>query len=45
MAAIEAKRNAILVDMMKLFRKHKIGSGLVLDRELKARKKKLKVKQ
>ena len=38
-AAIEAKRNAILVDMMKLFRKHKIGSGLVLDRELKARKK------
>ncbi len=39
-AAIEAKRNAILVDMMKLFRKHKIGSGLVLDRELKARKKK-----
>ncbi len=44
-AAIEAKRNAILVDMMKLFRKHKIGSGLVLDRELKARKKKLKVKQ
>ena len=38
-AAIEAKRNAILVDMMKLFKKHKIGSGLVLERELKARKK------
>jgi carnitine 3-dehydrogenase len=29
-AQIEAKRNAILVDMMKLFRKHKIGAGLVL---------------
>jgi hypothetical protein len=26
--------------MMKLFKKHKIGAGLVLDRELKARKKK-----
>lgn len=41
-AAIEAKRNDILVDMMKLFRKHKIGAGLVLDRELKARRKKSK---
>jgi carnitine 3-dehydrogenase len=39
-AAIEAKRNAILVDMMKLFRKHKIGAGLVLERELQARKRK-----
>jgi carnitine 3-dehydrogenase len=39
-AEIEAKRNAILVDMMKLFKKHKIGAGLVLDRETKARKKK-----
>lgn len=39
-AAIEAKRNAVLVDMMKVFRKHKIGSGLVLEREIKARKKK-----
>jgi carnitine 3-dehydrogenase len=39
-AQMEAKRNAILVDMMKLFKKHKIGSGLVLDREMKARKKK-----
>jgi carnitine 3-dehydrogenase len=29
-AQIEAKRNAILVDMMKLFKKHKIGAGLVL---------------
>ncbi|MGH6854343.1 MAG: 3-hydroxyacyl-CoA dehydrogenase NAD-binding domain-containing protein [Aestuariivirga sp.] len=34
-AAIEAKRDAILVDMMKLFRKHKIGAGLVLERESK----------
>jgi carnitine 3-dehydrogenase len=34
---IEAKRNAILVDMMKLFRKHKIGAGLVLEREMKAK--------
>ncbi len=32
-AAIEAKRNDILVDMMKLFKKHKIGAGLVLERE------------
>ena len=35
----EAKRNAILVDMMKLFKKHKIGSGLVLKREEKSKKK------
>ena len=39
-AQIEAKRNAILVDMMKLFKKHKIGAGLVLDREMKAKKRK-----
>ncbi|MDE2446533.1 MAG: L-carnitine dehydrogenase [Alphaproteobacteria bacterium] len=38
-AQIEAKRNAILVDMMKLFKKHKIGAGLVLDREMKAKKR------
>jgi carnitine 3-dehydrogenase len=38
-AQIEAKRNAILVDMMKLFKKHKIGAGLVLEREEKAKKK------
>jgi hypothetical protein len=25
--------------MMKLFRKHKIGSGLVLEREMKKKKK------
>ena len=40
-AQIEAKRNAILVDMMKLFKKHKIGAGLVLDREQKAQKKRV----
>ncbi len=34
---IEAKRNAVLVDMMKVFQKHGIGAGLVLERELKAR--------
>ena len=39
-AKIEAKRNAILVDMMKLFKKHKIGAGLVLEREEKKPKKK-----
>ncbi len=39
MREIEAKRNAILVDMMKLFKKHKIGAGLVLEREMKAKKK------
>ncbi len=38
-AKIEAKRNAILVDMMKLFKKHKIGAGLVLEREEKTKKK------
>ena len=41
-AKIEAKRNAILVDMMKLFQKHKIGAGLVLEREEKAKKKRKK---
>jgi carnitine 3-dehydrogenase len=41
-AQLEAKRNAILVDMMKLFKKHKIGAGLVLEREDKAKKKKRK---
>jgi carnitine 3-dehydrogenase len=40
-AQIEKKRNAILVDMMKLFRKHNIGAGLVLAREMKQRKKKI----
>ena len=34
-AQMEAKRNAILVDMMKLFKKHKIGAGLVLARDKK----------
>ena len=32
-AEIEAKRNAVLVDMMHLFKKHKVGAGLVLARE------------
>jgi carnitine 3-dehydrogenase / betainyl-CoA thioesterase len=32
-AEIEAKRNAVLVDMIHLFKKHKIGAGLVLARE------------
>ena len=39
-AQLETKRNAILVDMMKLFKKHKIGAGLVLAREEKTRKNK-----
>ncbi len=43
-AQIEAKRNAVLVDMMKLFKKHKIGSGLTLEREEKAKKKPKKKK-
>jgi carnitine 3-dehydrogenase len=34
-AEIEAKRNDVLVDMMKLFKKHRIGAGLVLAREEK----------
>ncbi len=38
-AQLETKRNAILVDMMKLFKKHKIGAGLVLARETKKKKK------
>lgn len=37
-ADIEARRNAILVDMMKLFRKHRIGAGLTLERELGRRR-------
>ncbi len=41
-AQLEAKRNAILVDMMKLFKKHKIGAGLVLAKEQKAKKKAVK---
>jgi carnitine 3-dehydrogenase len=41
-AALEAKRNDILVDMMHLFKKHKIGAGLALARETKARKTKAK---
>jgi carnitine 3-dehydrogenase len=38
-AQLEAKRNAILVDMMKLFKKHQIGSGLTLASEEKSSRK------
>jgi carnitine 3-dehydrogenase len=38
-AEIEAKRNEVLVDMIKLFKKHKVGAGLVLDREEKRAKR------
>jgi len=41
-AEIEAKRNDVLVDMMKLFAKHKIGAGLVLKPKTKAKRKKRK---
>jgi carnitine 3-dehydrogenase len=43
-AQIEAKRNDILVDMMHLFKKHKIGAGLVLAREAKSSKTKARKK-
>ncbi|MDP9138035.1 MAG: 3-hydroxyacyl-CoA dehydrogenase NAD-binding domain-containing protein [Pseudomonadota bacterium] len=32
-AELEAKRDAVLVDMMHLFKHHKVGAGLVLARE------------
>ena len=32
-AELEAKRDAVLVDMMHLFKRHKVGAGLVLARE------------
>ncbi len=32
-AELEAKRDAVLVDMMRLFQRHRIGAGLVLARE------------
>ena len=32
-AELEAKRNDVLVDMMRLFKHHKIGAGLVLARD------------
>ena len=35
-AEIEAKRNDVLVDMMRLFKQHKVGAGLVLAREEEA---------
>jgi carnitine 3-dehydrogenase len=41
-AEIEAKRNDVLVDMMHLFKQHKVGAGLVLAREEERRLKALK---
>jgi len=41
-AQIEAKRNDVLVDMMHLFKQHKVGAGLVLAREEERRLKGLK---
>jgi carnitine 3-dehydrogenase len=41
-AQIEAKRNDVLVDMMHLFKQHKVGAGLVLAREEERRLKALK---
>lgn len=32
-AEMETKRDQVLVDMMHLFKKHKVGAGLVLARE------------
>jgi carnitine 3-dehydrogenase len=37
-AEIEAKRDDVLVDMMRLFKKHKVGAGLVLARDGKRAK-------
>jgi len=41
-AEIEAKRNDVLVDMMHLFKQHKVGAGLVLAREEERRLRGLK---
>ena len=41
-AEIEAKRNDVLVDMMHLFKQHKVGAGLVLAREEERRLKALR---
>ena len=41
-AEIEAKRNDVLVDMMHLFKQHKIAAGLVLAREDEQRRRKAK---
>ena len=41
-AEIEAKRNDVLVDMMRLFKHHKVGAGLVLAREETKQGKKAK---
>ena len=39
-AEIETRRNDVLVDMMKLFKQHKVGAGLVLAREEAAQRRK-----
>jgi carnitine 3-dehydrogenase len=44
-AEIEAKRNAVLVDMMHLFKKHKVGAGLVIAREEERARRKKPVKK
>jgi carnitine 3-dehydrogenase len=44
-AVLEAKRNDVLVDMMHLFKKHKIGAGLVLAREEKRAQRPPKAKK
>ena len=41
-AEIEAQRNDVLVDMMHLFKQHRVGAGLVLAREEERRLKTLK---
>jgi carnitine 3-dehydrogenase len=44
-AEIEAKRDDVLVDMMRLFKRHKIGAGLVLAREEKGDRRARRVKK
>jgi carnitine 3-dehydrogenase len=44
-AEIEAKRDDVLVDMMRLFKRHRIGAGLVLAREEKRRRAGKRVKK
>jgi carnitine 3-dehydrogenase / betainyl-CoA thioesterase len=41
-AELEAKRNDVLVDMMHLFKQHRVGAGLVLAREEEHARKKAK---
>jgi carnitine 3-dehydrogenase / betainyl-CoA thioesterase len=44
-AEIEAKRDAVLVDMMHLLKKHKVGAGIVLAREQQRGKRSKNVKR